>query len=130
MELSTLMGMMTRSPSLTMMPWPSMSTRSPCGIFLREIMSGGLDFLAEVMVQRVGFIQSGRVHPVTEHVHTFIIVLVKGPIGMKACRITMCLNGKNGTISYSLIRVSVENMPALMWTVHLPRVLSVMRGEY
>ena len=67
-------------------------------------MSGGRDSLVEVMVQKEGFIPFGRERPVTEHVHTFIIVLVKEPIGMKAFRITMCPNGKNGTISFSLIR--------------------------
>ena len=101
--LSILMVMMIRLPFLITLPYPLMSTRFPCGIFLRETMSGGRDFLVEVMVPRVEFIPSGRVHPVMEHVHIFIIVLVKEPIGMRVCLITMCPSGKNGIISFFLI---------------------------
>ena len=81
-----------------------MSIPFPCGITLRETTNGGLDSLVGGMDREGGYTQFGRVHPAMEPALSFIIVLVKAPIGMKGSRIIMFLSGRNGITLFSLIR--------------------------
>ena len=70
----------------------------------REITSGGLDYLVEVMEEKGEYTRFGKVLPVTVQDLSFIIASEKGLIGTKEYRIIILRNGKNGTILYLRIR--------------------------